>query len=199
MSEELALSADETKARADAQDAHATPGGPQTKKPGTDWASEIRGIFWLVLAVLGFHSFIAKPFYIPSESMLPGLLVGDQLVVSKFPYGFSFVSPTFHLLPFIPGRLFGHLPERGDVVIRGGGTEDAAGVGERAAADPGGAEIHHAAERAAERRDEARGSFGGVEECGEPERRGGGADAVGERRGRRGRRRGRDGWRRVGR
>ncbi|MET3824811.1 signal peptidase I [Sphingomonas sp. PvP055] len=117
MSEELALSADETKARVDAGNAPATPGGKQTKKPGTDWASEIRGIFWLILAVLGFHSFIAKPFYIPSESMLPGLLVGDQLVVSKFPYGFSFVSPTFHLLPFIPGRLFGHLPERGDVVI----------------------------------------------------------------------------------
>jgi signal peptidase I len=49
--------------------------------------------------------------------MLPGLLVGDQLVVSKFPYGWSFVSPTFHLLPFINGRLLGRLPERGDVVI----------------------------------------------------------------------------------
>ena len=41
--------------------------------------SELRGIFWLVLAVLGFHTFIAKPFYIPSESMLPGLLVGLTL------------------------------------------------------------------------------------------------------------------------
>ena len=55
---------------------------------------EIKGLFWLLLAVLGFHSFIAKPFYIPSESMLPGLLVGDRLVVSKFAYGWSFVSPT---------------------------------------------------------------------------------------------------------
>ena len=85
--------------------------------PRTDWMGELRGIFWLILAVLGFHSFIAKPFYIPSESMLPGLLVGDQLVVSKYPYGWSFVSPTFHLLPFTHGRLFGRLPERGDVVI----------------------------------------------------------------------------------
>jgi len=83
----------------------------------TDWIAEARGIFWLVLAVLGFHSFIAKPFYIPSESMLPGLLVGDRLVVTKYPYGYSFVSPTFHLLPFFHGRLFGRLPERGDVVI----------------------------------------------------------------------------------
>ncbi|MBU6207597.1 MAG: signal peptidase I, partial [Alphaproteobacteria bacterium] len=84
--------------------------------------------------------FIAKPFYIPSESMLPGLEVGDQIVVTKFPYGWSFVSPTipnpinilktpflspedaadnswFVQLPHMDGRLFGHLPERGDVVV----------------------------------------------------------------------------------
>ncbi|OYY70402.1 MAG: signal peptidase I [Sphingomonas sp. 28-63-12] len=95
-------------------------------RQGTDWLGEARGIVWLVLAVLGFHSFVAKPFYIPSESMLPGLLIGDRLVVTKYPYGYSFVSPTFHLLPFIPGRLFGRLPERGDVVIvtPPGSTED---------------------------------------------------------------------------
>ncbi|MBO9713015.1 signal peptidase I [Sphingomonas sp.] len=92
----------------------------------TDWWAEARGIFWLVLAVLGFHSFVAKPFYIPSESMLPGLEIGDRLVVTKYPYGYSFVSPTFHILPFIHGRLFGRLPERGDVVIvtpPGSGTD----------------------------------------------------------------------------
>lgn len=86
-------------------------------KKETDWAGEAKGIFWLILAVLGFHSFIAKPFYIPSESMMPGLLVGDRLVVTKYPFGWSYVSPTFHLLPYIQGRLFGSLPERGDVVI----------------------------------------------------------------------------------
>ncbi|URW74971.1 signal peptidase I [Sphingomonas donggukensis] len=83
----------------------------------TNWWAEVKGIVWLVLAVLGFHSFVAKPFYIPSESMMPGLLVGDRLVVTKFPYGYSFVTPTFHLLPFLNGRLFGSLPARGDVVI----------------------------------------------------------------------------------
>ncbi|MFM2100154.1 MAG: signal peptidase [Pseudomonadota bacterium] len=86
-------------------------------KPKVDWWGEIKGIFWLILAVLGFHSFIAKPFYIPSESMMPGLLIGDRLVVTKYPFGWSFVSPTFHLLPFMKGRLFGSLPERGDIVI----------------------------------------------------------------------------------
>ena len=65
-----------------------------TGKPAFDWWAEVKGIFWLILIVLGFHSFIAKPFYIPSESMLPGLQVGDRLVVSKFAYGWSFVSPT---------------------------------------------------------------------------------------------------------
>ena len=82
-----------------------------------DWQGEIRGIALLILAVLGFHSFIAKPFFIPSESMLPGLEIGDRLVVTKYPYGWSFVSPTFHLLPFIKGRVLGRLPERGDIVI----------------------------------------------------------------------------------
>nr|WP_254602796.1 signal peptidase I [Sphingomonas bacterium] len=110
---------------------------PSAKGRGTDWWGEIKGIFWLLLVVLGFHSFIAKPFYIPSESMLPGLEVGDRLVVTKFAYGWSFVSPTIPnpvaifdslvlrqpeeswavSLPHIGGRLLGRLPERGDVVI----------------------------------------------------------------------------------
>jgi signal peptidase I len=105
--------------------------------PKLAWWEEVKGIFWLVLAVLGFHSFIAKPFYIPSESMLPGLMVGDRLVVTKYPYGWSFISPTIPnpvaifrslvlhqpeeswgvQLPFTKGRLFGHMPARGDVVI----------------------------------------------------------------------------------
>jgi signal peptidase I len=86
-------------------------------KGKTDWVAEARSIFWLLLAVLGFHSLIAKPFYIPSESMVPGLLVGDRLVVTKYPYGWSWVSATFHLLPPMPGRILGRMPVPGDVVI----------------------------------------------------------------------------------
>jgi len=78
---------------------------------------EIKGLFWVLLAVLAFHSFIAKPFYIPSESMMPGLLTGDRLVVTKYPYGWSWVSPSFHVLPPFKGRLFGRMPQRGDIVI----------------------------------------------------------------------------------
>jgi signal peptidase I len=90
---------------------------PSPAKQGTDWWGEIKAIFWLILAVLTFHSLIAKPFYIPSESMMPGLLTGDRLVVTKYPYGWSWVSPSFHVLPHMAGRLWGALPERGDVVI----------------------------------------------------------------------------------
>ena len=78
---------------------------------------EIKGLLWVLLAVLLFHSFIAKPFYIPSESMMPTLLKGDRLVVSKYPYGWSWVSPSFHILPHWQGRLLGRMPERGDIVI----------------------------------------------------------------------------------
>ncbi len=90
-------------------------GGSEKEK--TDWVGEAKSIGLLLLAVLAFHSLVAKPFYIPSVSMMPGLLVGDRLIVSKYAYGWSWVSPTFHILPRMEGRLFGSLPERGDIVI----------------------------------------------------------------------------------
>ena len=96
-----------------------------TDKPATDWVAEVKSFAWLILAVLAVWSFIAKPFYIPSESMMPTLIKGDRLVVTKYPYGFSYVSPApMHLLPFIHGRLFGRMPQRGDVVILKPPAED---------------------------------------------------------------------------
>ena len=119
--------------------AASSPATPKDVKKdhGSALWREIKGLAWVILAVLGFHSFIAKPFYIPSESMMPALLKGDRLVVSKYAYGWSFVSPTIPnpaailrtvvlrgpaepwgvTLPFMKGRLFGTMPERGDVVI----------------------------------------------------------------------------------
>ena len=82
-----------------------------------DWLAELRGLALMLLAVVGFHSLIAKPFYIPSISMMPSLLVGDRLVVSKYPYGWSWVSASFHVFPRGRGRLLGQTPERGDIVI----------------------------------------------------------------------------------
>ena len=101
-------------------EASAEPEAPPAKKKedkGSALWREIKGLLWVLLAVLAFHSLIAKPFYIPSESMMPGLLTGDRLVVTKYPYGWSWVSPSFHIVGPMQGRLLGKLPERGDIVI----------------------------------------------------------------------------------
>lgn len=86
-------------------------------KDRIDWLGEVRGLAWMLLAVLAFHSFIAKPFYIPSISMMPNLLVGDRLVVSKFPYGWNWASASFHLLPRSTWRVLPGTPDYGDIVI----------------------------------------------------------------------------------
>jgi signal peptidase I len=100
----------------------AAPAVPGEKAKAKDkkkghWFDDLKAILWLVAAVLLFHSCVAKPFYIPSESMMPGLLKGDRLVVSKYPYGWSWVSPSFHVFPRWQGRIWGAMPRRGDVVI----------------------------------------------------------------------------------
>jgi signal peptidase I len=90
---------------------------PPAAKPPFDWRGELKAILLLALGVLALHSCVAKPFYIASESMMPGLVKGDRLIVTKYPYGWSWVSPTFHVTPKMRGRLFGRMPERGDIVV----------------------------------------------------------------------------------
>ena len=67
---------------------------------------------------LGFRSLVAEPFNIPSGSMIPSLLVGDYLFVTKYSYGYSRYSFPFGLAP-IDGRLFGgdSTPQRGQVAV----------------------------------------------------------------------------------
>jgi signal peptidase I len=62
-------------------------------------------------------SAIAQPFYVPSGSMEPTLAIGDYLVVTKYSYGYSRYSVPFDLAPASDARLFGRLPERGDVAV----------------------------------------------------------------------------------
>jgi len=96
-------------------------GAPPPREPNrrgkVNWIAEIRGLALMLLGVLAFHTLVAKPFYIPSASMVPNLLVGDRLVVSKYPYGWSWVSASFHLLPRSDWRIAPATPEYGDIVI----------------------------------------------------------------------------------
>src|SRR5215475_12018088 len=69
----------------------------------------------LILALL-VRIFLFQPFNIPSGSMIPTLLVGDYLFVSKYSYGYSRYSLPFGWPPF-SGRIFGQLPKRGDVAV----------------------------------------------------------------------------------
>jgi signal peptidase I len=76
------------------------------------------GQFVLVVAVVVFTKTVAaEAYYVPSGSMQPTLLIGDELMVSKFSYGYSRYSLPIALGPAWPRRLFGRLPERGDVVV----------------------------------------------------------------------------------
>ena len=72
-------------------------------------------IYALIIAVI-IRSLFIQPFYIPSSSMEPNLLVGDRLFVTKYSYGYS-----KHSFPFSPpifkGRIFFEKPQRGDVVV----------------------------------------------------------------------------------
>lgn len=91
--------------------------GDNPDEKGVDWIAELRGLALMLAAVLAFHSLIAKPFYIPSISMMPNLLVGDRLVVSKYPFGWNWSSASFHVLPRGTWRIAGRTPEYGDIVI----------------------------------------------------------------------------------
>jgi len=96
---------------------------PEKVKPASDAKKDKKeegSFFWfcvkLVIIVLLFRSFVFTSFNIPSESMMPRLLVGDYLFASKWNYGYSSRSLPFNA-PLIPGRILASTPERGDIVI----------------------------------------------------------------------------------
>ncbi len=76
----------------------------------------IKTIVIAVLIAVVIRTFAFEPFSIPSGSMIPTLLVGDYLFVSKYTYGYSRHAFPWSLPPF-DGRIFGSPPERGDVVV----------------------------------------------------------------------------------
>ncbi len=85
------------------------------KKPSSSWET-LRTIIYALLIAGVVRTFAFQPFNIPSGSMIPTLLIGDYLFVSKFSYGYSQYSFPFGL-GFFSGRIFGSPPERGDVAV----------------------------------------------------------------------------------
>ena len=76
----------------------------------------LKTLFGALIIAIIIRSLIIQPFYIPSSSMEPTLLIGDRIFVSKYSYGFS-----KHSFPFSPNfsdnRFFSKKPEQGDLVV----------------------------------------------------------------------------------
>ncbi len=87
----------------------------QNKKTYGIWDSAKTFVYAILIALL-VRTVAFEPFNIPSGSMIPTLLIGDYLFVSKYSYGYSKHSIPLSL-PVIPGRIFFSEPERGDVAV----------------------------------------------------------------------------------
>jgi signal peptidase I len=81
------------------------------------WLQQLKSILLAVGLVLIVRTVVAEPYRVPTPSMVPTLLVGDELIGSKFAYGFGKYSSPIGLMPDFSGRLFDRTPERGDVVV----------------------------------------------------------------------------------
>jgi signal peptidase I len=80
------------------------------------WWETIKIIFQALLIALVIRTFFFQPFNIPSGSLIPTLLIGDYLFVSKYSYGYSQHSFPFSSVP-VPGRVWASEPKRGDVAV----------------------------------------------------------------------------------
>src|SRR5437764_11002203 len=81
------------------------------------WIEQLKPILLALGLVLIVRTVVAEPYRVPSPSMVPTLLIGDQLIASKFAYGYGKYSSPIGLMPDFSGRLFDRAPARGDVVV----------------------------------------------------------------------------------
>ena len=88
----------------------------ESNKKSSGIAETIKTIFFAGMIALVFRSLVAEPFNIPSGSMIPTLLVGDYLFVSKYSYGYTKYSFPFAAVP-IKERVAATIPKRGDVAV----------------------------------------------------------------------------------
>ena len=86
------------------------------KKNDTGLWETTKTVLYAVLIAVFIRTVFAEPFSIPSGSMIPTLLVGDYLFVSKYTYGYSRHSLPLGM-PLIKGRIFYDEPKRGDVIV----------------------------------------------------------------------------------
>ncbi len=86
------------------------------KKNKESFIETVKTIISAVILALIIRTFAFEPFNIPSGSMLPTLLIGDYLFVSKYSYGYSKHSFPLSFVP-ISGRYFFSEPKRGDVAV----------------------------------------------------------------------------------
>jgi signal peptidase I len=87
-----------------------------TKRKEGGFAETVRVVIHALIIALVIRTFLFQPFNIPSGSMIPTLLVGDYLFVSKYSYGYTHYSFPFSP-PIFSGRIFSSQPQRGDVVV----------------------------------------------------------------------------------
>ena len=80
------------------------------------FSENIKTLFYALIIAVIIRSILLQPFYIPSSSMEPTLLVGDRLFVTKYSYGYSKHSFPFSP-PILNKRIMFSNPERGDVIV----------------------------------------------------------------------------------
>ena len=81
------------------------------------WLTSIAEVAAIVLVIGVAKTAIAEPFYVPSGSMEPTLLIGDELLATKFAYGYSSASIPLSIALPQTQRILGAMPQRGDVVV----------------------------------------------------------------------------------
>jgi signal peptidase I len=89
---------------------------PSAEQPKESPGGLLKFLLIVAIGAWALRSLVVAPFSIPSGSMLPTMMIGDYLFVSKWPYGYSSASFPFEFPPF-KGRILGSAPERGDVVV----------------------------------------------------------------------------------
>ncbi|QTC92498.1 signal peptidase I [Brevundimonas goettingensis] len=91
---------------------------PEERSAGSEGLEIVKTVVFALLIAFVLRVLLFQPFTIPSASMEPNLYEGDYIVVSKWSYGYSKYSSGLPInLPIGEGRLFGRVPNRGDIVV----------------------------------------------------------------------------------